>query len=153
MLNKIVWIIWIKQLNTIQFSLLAIKRLMFSWTTCTDKLLHDHCEHLIAPGTLGHIAQKTLHLAATNSTHGEHHNTNFPPNPQPPVPPRERPHFPWPGNTSFAPANWNGFPTTRAEIAKSPSKKSEKSQIQRFGLSAENLAAAADLEKFSRWAG
>ena len=47
--------------------------------------LHDYCEHLIAPGTLGHIAQKTLHLAATNCTTGEHHNTNFfpmhPPNP------------------------------------------------------------------------
>ena len=44
--------------------------------TCTEARLHAHCEDIIAPGTLGHIAQKTLHLAATNSTTGQHHNTN-----------------------------------------------------------------------------
>ena len=63
--------------------------------------LHDYCEDRIAPGTLGHIAQKTLHLAATNCTTGEHHNINFFSNPQPPAPtqglPFEKPHFPWAG--------------------------------------------------------
>jgi hypothetical protein len=46
---------------------------VFVQRTC----LHTYCEDIIAPGTLGHIAQKTLHLAATNSTTGQHHNTNY----------------------------------------------------------------------------
>ena len=74
---------------------------IFVQRTC----LHTYCEDIIAPGTLGHIAQKTLHLAATNSTTGQHHNTNFfshlqnPPTPGPAKGPQT-----WPGNTSFAPA-------------------------------------------------
>ena len=74
---------------------------MFFSDICTVYSLHDYCEHLIAPGTLGHIAQKTLHLAATNSTTGEHHNTNFFLPPQTPIPDQgptlERPLFPWAG--------------------------------------------------------
>ena len=42
----------------------VIRRRMFFSDICTVYSLHDYCEHLIAPGTLGHIAQKTLHLAA-----------------------------------------------------------------------------------------
>ena len=37
---------------------------------------HNHCSDLIAPGTMVHIGSKTLHLAATNQTTGEHHNTD-----------------------------------------------------------------------------
>ena len=39
------------------------------------KAPHNHCADLIAPGTMVHIGSKTLHLAATNQTTGEHHNT------------------------------------------------------------------------------
>ena len=39
------------------------------------KAPHNHCSDLIAPGTMVHIGSKTLHLAATNQTTGEHHNT------------------------------------------------------------------------------
>ena len=78
----------------------VIRRRMFFSDICTVYSLHDYCEHLIAPGTLGHIAQKTLHLAATNSTTGEHHNTNSS-SPQTPIPDQgptlERPLFPWAG--------------------------------------------------------
>ena len=58
------------------FSLRRTRKLMHYSNTCTEAPLHAHCEDIIAPGTLGHIAQKTLHLAATNSTTGQHHNTN-----------------------------------------------------------------------------
>ena len=61
--------------------IVVTSRFVGSESLCTSQILvqrslHAHCEDIIAPGTLGHIAQKTLHLAATNSTTGQHHNTN-----------------------------------------------------------------------------
>ena len=144
-------------MNTTQFSLQTIKRLMFSWTTCTDKLLHEHCEHLIAPGTLGHIAQKTLHLAATNSTHGEHHNTNFLsllPNPHPPVPAQGGPQNLGLGNTSFAPGQLKRSPQNarrNSQFTKNPKKNPRNPENRAFGPP--NLAAEILILKFSRWPG
>ena len=32
---------------------------------------------IVAPGTMRHVGEKTVHLAATNMTHGESKNTNM----------------------------------------------------------------------------
>jgi len=37
--------------------------------------VYDHCTDLIAPGTLFHISNKLVQLAATNCTDGSHYNT------------------------------------------------------------------------------
>ena len=88
--------------------------------------LHDYCEDRIAPGTLGHIAQKTLHLAATNCTTGEHHNINFfskPPTPQllPKDSHLKSPIFLGQGNTSFAPAQNDHLPKRTPDLPIFPS--------------------------------
>ena len=51
------------------------RRTRFSSSATVFKAPHNHCSDLIAPGTMVHIGSKTLHLAATNQTTGEHHNT------------------------------------------------------------------------------
>ena len=115
----------------------VIRRRMFFSDICTVYSLHDYCEHLIAPGTLGHIAQKTLHLAATNSTTGEHHNTNFFLPPKPPfltkVPLLKGPFFLGQGNTSFAPAQNDHLPKRAPDLPLFPRNFPEILQNRAFG--------------------
>ena len=131
------------------FSLRRTRKLMHYSNTCTEAPLHAHCEDIIAPGTLGHIAQKTLHLAATNSTTGQHHNTNsfhtqtF----RSRIPTKNMPKNP--GRVILASRRPSRQPPKRAQRLPIPIcqiRKSKKSGSA-FGR---NLA---DLEKFSRWAG